>query len=298
MNPSGRIDLRINGLIAHWKQQDPPPSRVSPVPLDIYVIAINMCRAVNDPVYDCLADMLIIAFFFLCRPGECTAGTRSCRPFRYQDVCLYAGALVLNLLTATLSEMQASTFSTLMFTNQKNAVPGEVIGQGRTTHSIMNVCVPLANRIHYLRFHNAPLDLPLCSHLVNGRWHVITAAQFTAVLRAAVSIGGAKYGLYPHQVSARSTRSSGAMAMMCGGVDTSRRRLQGRWKSDVMFRYLMVQHAPLCADIGQRMVDGGNFDTIPTAIGPTDPNADAILEQPAATVAAMAATVASHNPQA
>ena len=37
----------------------------------------------------------------------------------------------------------------------------------------------------------------------------------------------------------------------------------GRWLSDIMFRYLSVQHAPLCADIAARMVAGGTFDTPP-----------------------------------
>ena len=43
------------------------------------------------------------------------------------------------------------------------------------------------------------------------------------------------------------------------------KRLQGRWMSDVMFRHLMVQQAPLCADISQR-----NFDLVPTASSPQD----------------------------
>ena len=210
-------------------------------------------------MHDCIADLLVIGFFFLCRPGEYTAGTASCRPFRYTDVCLYAGQYVIDFATATLTQLQAATFGSLTYTNQKNAVPGEVIGHGRTSHAIMNPLRAIANRIHYLRSNGAEPEYPLCSHKLKDKWYVVTASQVTNVLRTAVALHGAKYGLAPSQISARSSRSSGAMAMMCGGVDTSRGRLQGRWKSDVMFRYLMVQHAPLCADISQRMVNGGNF---------------------------------------
>ena len=84
----------------------------------------------------------------------------------------------------------------------------------------------------------------------------------------------------------------GVSLMLCGGVDTARGRLQGRWKSDVMFRYLSVQHAPLCADIAQRMVTGGNFDTAPGAANPATPGAPTLLPA-AATTAAHAAIVAA-----
>ena len=87
------------------------------------------------------------------------------------------------------------------------------------------------------------------------------------------------------------------MAMMCGGVDTSRSRLHGRWLSDIMFWYLSLQHAPLCANIAHRMIIGGTFDTIPSSLDPTAPDANNLLPQ-APSVTAMAATVSAHNPQA
>jgi len=44
-----------------------------------------------------------------------------------------------------------------------------------------------------------------------------------------------------------------------------------------MFRYLTVQHAPLCADIAQGMVFGGNFDTPPGAVNPAAQGAPILL---------------------
>ena len=163
---------------------------------------------------------------------------------------------------------------------------------GRSGHPLACAIGPVARRIHYLKTEGAGPTMPLCAHKVNGDWMVITSTQVTNALRAAVALYGKPYNLTPDQVSARSLRSSGAMAMLCGGVDTARGRLQGRWKSDVMFRYLSVQHAPLCADIAQRMVTGGNFDTIPGAVNPQAPGAPTLLPG-AATVAAHAAIVAA-----
>ena len=45
----------------------------------------------------------------------------------------------------------------------------------------------------------------------------------------------------PADVSARSLRAAGAMALLCADVDSDRIRLLGRWQSDQMFRYLHVQ---------------------------------------------------------
>ena len=58
-------------------------------------------------------------------------------------------------------------------------------------------------------------------------------------------------------------RSSGAMAMLCGGIDTAIGRLRGRWQTDTMFRYLTVQAAPLVADVAPRMLHGDDFNLIP-----------------------------------
>jgi len=296
LNNQGKIDTRVTGIVAHWKQQDPPPNRVRAIPLFIIIKAVEICYGANDVAYSCLGDMLLIGFFFVCRPGEYTAGTDSCRPFRYCDAQLYHGSIQLDPAAASLDQMLHATFASLMFTNQKNTVPGETIGIGRSGHAVACAIPPIARRLQYLRDNNAPAEIPLCAHLSKGRWCVITASQVTNILRSAVSLYGKPYGLEPHQVSARSLRCSGALAMMCGGVDTARGRLQGRWLTDIMFRYLSVMHAPLCADIGRRMVAGGNFDTIPSAVNPAGPEAAAILPQ-ANDIPAMAAIIARHNPQ-
>ena len=51
---------------------------------------VQLYQAVKDPVvYQCLANMIFIGFFFICRRGEHAAGSDTCRPFRLDDVKLY-----------------------------------------------------------------------------------------------------------------------------------------------------------------------------------------------------------------
>ena len=68
---------------------------------------------------------------------------------------------------------------------------------------------------------------------------------------------------HPRDVSARSTRAGGAMALLCAGVDSDILRMVGRWKSDEMFRYLHVQAHPIMNGLAAAMLTGGDFRLTP-----------------------------------
>ena len=70
---------------------------------------------------------------------------------------------------------------------------------------------------------------------------------------------GAGLGFLSKDVSARSRRAAGAMALLCSGIETDIIKLVGRWRSDEMLRYLHVQAEPLMKDFSCRMMHGGNY---------------------------------------
>ncbi len=70
--------------------------------------------------------MVIIAFFFLLRPGEYTDNETD--PFCLTNTQLFIGNTRLTLLTAPAEELRQARFASLTFTSQKNGVRGEVIG--------------------------------------------------------------------------------------------------------------------------------------------------------------------------
>ena len=49
------------------------------------------------------------------------------------------------------------------------------------------------------------------------------------------------------------------MAMLCGGIDSDRIRLIGRWHSDEMYCYLHVQAQPIMAGVAAIMLRGGDY---------------------------------------
>ena len=90
----------------------------------------------------------------------------------------------------------------------------------------------------------------------------ITSRLITAKLQT--SANALPYLNYkPSDVTARSLRSGGAMALICGNVDKSRVQLLGRWKSDAIFRYLHAQALPIVHNMAAVMLQHGAFTLLP-----------------------------------
>jgi len=264
------IDFRIQRLQAAWKKKDPPPNRVKPVPIQVLRFLAQLASESSLESTRATADMIIIAFFFLLRPGEYIDTNSESTPFTLYDVSLYIGNVYLNPLTATAAQLCAATRVTLTFTTQKNGVRGEVIGLSRSGDATLCPVLAIVRRVLYLRRHDAPPATPLArlykqDGLVyhTGTPSQITSKSITQALRQAVLLLGTDLGFRPSDVSARSLRAAGANALLLSNVDTNIIRLIGRWRSDEMLRYLHVQAAPLMQHYAQRMLQGGEYTLLP-----------------------------------
>jgi hypothetical protein len=269
LTSQGTIDFRIRRMLAAYAKTDSPPNRVKPIPVPIlrHVMA-QALLASSAPALAC-ADMICLAFFFLLRPGEYTGTASSTQPFQLRDVRFFLGGLPLSTATAPAAHLLAATFVSLEFTTQKNGVRGEVIGLGRSGDTQFCPVLAAARRVLHLRDAAAPPDQPLASFLDPGATppslRRITPSQLTDLLRTSVHLLGPTYGFRPLDVSARSLRAAGAMALLCADVDSDRIRLLGRWQSDQMFRYLHVQAEPVMRHFSSRMLTGGNYTLLPNA---------------------------------
>jgi hypothetical protein len=74
---------------------------------------------------------------------------------------------------------------------------------------------------------------------------------------------GEQFGIKPADISVRSLRSSGAMALLCANVDTDKIMLLGCWRSDEMLRYLHVQALPIVAPFASQMLHQRHFTLLP-----------------------------------
>lgn len=247
-------------MISAYKKEDPPPDRVKPIPLAVIKFILYAAYTATDAGNIAIADMIALAFFFLLRPGEYTGNPSDTTPFRLCDVQLSIGQQRLNLQTATDATIESATFASLEFTSQKNGVRGEVIGLARSGNIMLCPVRSVIRRVLHLRRSGAPLTTPLATYRSeNGTFAHVTPADITQVLRTAVTALGPQLGFLASDISARSLRASGAMALLCAQVDTDIIRLIGRWRSDEMLRYLHVQAEPVMRDFAQRMVTHGDF---------------------------------------
>jgi hypothetical protein len=92
--------------------------------------------------------------------------------------------------------------------------------------------------------------------------------MLTQELHSAVASLGHLVSIAPMDISVRSLRSSGAMALLCANIDSDCICLLGRWHFDEMLRYLHVQAYPVVAHLAPTMLQHGDFSFLPSHILP------------------------------
>ena len=108
-------------------------------------------------------DCLLLAYFFLLRPGEYSGKPLTAVDdlFRIQDVGVWLGHRRLDPLHCLSADLLAASFVTLTFTTQKNGVRGETIGHGRSGHPTLCPVAALTRRLLHLRTRGATRATPL-----------------------------------------------------------------------------------------------------------------------------------------
>jgi len=217
LNSSAAIDSRLQRMFNAYKKEDPLPNGVKPVPVPvpvlrrIFFIASTMN---NAPFFQCLADMIGLAFLFLLWPGEYTHSPSDSTPFEFRDVQLFRGQQRLNLVTAPNAEILTATFSSLTFRNQKNEVKGEVAGLGHSGDPYLSPTKILARCIIHLHNNNAVPTTPLCTYFTATGSKTILPRDITKSLHDVVTFLGPSLGFLPSNVTNRCLRTAGANALL------------------------------------------------------------------------------------
>ena len=257
----GLMDPRLSSLYKAYANEDPAPERVKPVPIQIVHRAQDLLSPSATDLERATMDMTWLGLFYMLRPGEhCKSSDNN--PLLLRDITLTIGHRKLNVFHDAIADLLRSTHSSITFDDQKNRERGEVIGHGRSGHSTACPTLAIVRRVIYLRNNQALPTTPLCATKHNNRWKYVTSKLITTSLRvAAASLPHLNYN--PTDVTARSLRSGGAMALICGNISKDRIQLQGRWKSDTVFRYLHAQALPLVHNLASVMLRHGAFTLLP-----------------------------------
>lgn len=274
LNSFGKVDFHIKRQLRSYQREDSPPICVKPVPITLLLHILR--RAHGPPAGDdrstVLADVITVAFYFLLRPGEYTGTSHDDQPFQIQDVHLHLGERRLDTFAATLAELNAATSASYTLTRQKNGVGNETLSHGRANHAL---CCPVRATLRlllYHRTHHTPHTQPIAAYVRLNRLVRITALEVLACLKAAATSLLHVTGIPAAEISARSLRAGGAMALLCAEVDCNVIQMLGRWHSDLMIRYLHVQAQPIVNHLSACMFNNGRYTFLPTATMPTVPD--------------------------
>ena len=278
--PDPRYDIRtgkLHSLHAAFTKKleddDDPPSRAYPVNISILRSLPNVLDTEHD-VYGRInahvIDLIIVAFFWLLRPGEYSHTPdkdSKTQPFELQHIYFDIDGHIYNAADAPLND---DTFpglrsATLEFVRQKNAVKGERVGHSANSDPFFCPAKALARIARRLRQDRAPANRAFHTILntPTGRLMPAKSTCVTNALQHAASLHETRTGILSSKIAARSLRPGGATALLCANVGTEAIMLLGRWKSDAMFRYLRVQAAT--TTFSQRMLDAGDFTFTPSA---------------------------------
>jgi hypothetical protein len=239
---------------------DDPPRRVKPIPITIIVYIMSSAFGSERNEEDlAIADMITIRFFFLLRPGEYTGTTADDTPFWLEDVALYIRDRRLDVMTASFVELDAATSVSYTFTTQKNGTRDEKLVQGLSGDSKCCPVTATTRRIKYHRAKNSKQTVSIASYYRAHRRTNIRAKDITDTLRHAMTMNYHRTGIHANEISARSLRAGGAMAMMCIKIDLNTIRMMGRWHSDAMMRYLHVQAQPIIERYAAKMFNNGTY---------------------------------------
>ena len=269
LNGALKQEFRLTRMIAAWKKQDPAPTRVKPIPISVIRRIAHIARHLpkDAELLRAVADMIIIAFFYLLRPGEYTDAASDTTPFTLGDVQLFVGERRINLDTASPAEIKSARAASLTFTTQKNGIRGEVIVLGLSGDPYVCPVLAVVRRVLHLRGRDKRTPLARCFPTKESRGQGVTPKRVSDTLKNTVEYLGHDLGFLKNEVSARSLRAGGAMALLVAKVDPDVIRLLGRWRSDEMLRYLHLSAQPIMMKFARRMLHA-NYTMAATQLVP------------------------------
>lgn len=248
-----------------WRRQDPPAVPQLAVPITVPQHLFQQAygeRAVSDKT-KAIADLSVIAFFYLLRVGEYTQDTTS-KPssktrkrtvnFRVRDVGFFKNKKILPR-NSPLHILLTADACTLKITNQKNGRMGQTIHHEAIAGEDCCPVKSLARRVHHILQHTAIGNTPISAVFPSGSKRIlVTPTDMIRSLRgAAKALHLHNHGIDPDLIGVHSLRSGGAMAMKLQGVSDTTIMKMGRWRSLTFLMYIHEQIAHISHNLSTRM---------------------------------------------
>ena len=270
----GKYPKKISQLLESYRRTDKAPVPKLAVPVKV----VNHLRAKstikNDPKTTAVADLCLIAFYYLLRVGEYTYHNpnqnRRTQQFRLCDITLWQNTTKLDPRLPEGILMKRATAATLNISNQKNGVRQQTIHQ----EAIHNPNCPvraIIRRVKHITNHTRNPQTMIGTYFTKkGILRHVSGRNINDAIKQSVSeLQLDKVGLPPEAVSSHSLRSGGAMAMHLNNVSDNTIKKMGRWTSDTFLMYIHQQISAFSGGLTEKMSTPIDFHNVAHQFEPT-----------------------------
>jgi hypothetical protein len=258
------LDLPIARLLKKYGDEDPPPEPKLAIP-------ISTITAISEkywwtPHLEAVADLVVIAFFYLLRVGEYTSPVsvrhnKRTIPLRDCDKRLWTKDGLLIPHNAGLKALLQADSATICIAHTKNGTKGAVVHHSRGRGSICPVAA-LARRVANIQAGPARGNINLV-YTTCGRISRVTDRDIGLAVRwGAAADQLLARGYTMDRVSSHSLRAGGAMAMKLSGASDSTIMRVGRWSSLTYLTYIHSQIGALTAGVAWKMSTAFRFQNV------------------------------------
>ena len=258
------LDLPIAHLIKKYADDDPPAEPKLAVPVST-VKKIAKHYSFSDH-HKAVADLCIIAFFYLLRVGEYTTSTparqqeKRTTALRRCDIRLWHKNKLLPH-TSPLATLLKADSATICLAKTKNGVKGAVVHQEAIGGAACPVAA-LARRIHNINHSSQACPISVVFHHNKQPTRISDRDITVAVRWGAANDNLLDRGYTIDRVSSHSLRAGGAMALKLAGFPTDTIMRMGRWTSNTYMTYIHSQIGALAKGLAWRMSKHHTFHNV------------------------------------
>jgi hypothetical protein len=242
----------ISQTLQGWGKDDPPTEKKLPVEVD--VIEHNLVKCSMAPGADsrikCIADWILIAFYFLLRIGEYTLKGRRNElkqtvQFRMRDVTFFRedenGALKQVSRQAPAAIIVSADASTLTIGNQKNGWKGVCVSHHSNGLEAFDPVRALGRRYVHIRQHTSDPDTLLSAYFdETGEREDLRDSDVRSSLKTAAAVLDYPRGrgIPIERIDTHSLRIGGANALSLAGYSKQQIQKMGRWCGETFLEYI------------------------------------------------------------
>jgi len=258
-------NLSIQRLVEGYRREDPPSVPQLAVPVSVPENMADIAYRTECPLLQAIADLAVIAFYYLLRVGEYTVAKtvvrngrtiRSTRTVQFTvgDIGFHKNNKVVER-RSTLEELLACDQCTFKITNQKSGRMGQTISHEQIINHAHGPVKATARRIHHILSNGGDESTIISAYMTaDGTWKTVSSAQMRSGVRNSVKqLDLHKNGIDADLVGVHSLRAGGAMALKLSGASDTTIQKYGRWSSTTFLDYIHNQIAHLSKSISTKM---------------------------------------------